>query len=224
VTPLLEVTGLCRVYRQGEARVAVLDGLDLVLGAGERLALTGRSGSGKSTLLNLIAGLDAPDAGRVVWHVDGHPVELGGLDEDGRTRLRRRHLGFVFQAFNLVPTLTAQENVALLAELNGLEDADARAAERLAAVGLGHRRHALPETLSGGEQQRVAVARALVHDPACVLADEPTGSLDAETGDAVFAALDAAVDEAGAALVLVTHDAALAARTDRRLDLGRAAP
>ncbi|HJL20521.1 MAG TPA: ABC transporter ATP-binding protein, partial [Sandaracinaceae bacterium LLY-WYZ-13_1] len=179
------------------------------------------SGSGKSTLLNLLAGLDAPDAGEIRWHVDGRDFVLGALDEDGRTRFRRRHLGFVFQFFNLVPTLTALENVAFLAELNGLADGEARARELLVRLGLEHRLDAWPGTLSGGEQQRVAIARALVHRPAVILADEPTGNLDRDTGDAVFAALLEAVAERGAALVLVTHDPVLAEAVDRRVELGR---
>ena len=217
---LLEVEGLTRTYAQGEARIPVLEGLSFTLRAGQRLVLTGRSGSGKSTLLNLLAGLDAPDAGRVLWNVDGTAVDLPRLDEAARTRFRRRHVGFVFQFFNLVPTLTARENVALLAELNGLDAPLDRARAALDALGLGHRLDALPETLSGGEQQRVAIARALVHAPAAVLADEPTGNLDRDTGDAVFAALTESVAASGAALVLVTHDLELTRIADERIDLG----
>ena len=218
---LLRARGLVRRFRQGGAEIDVLRGLDLELRPGERLALTGRSGSGKSTLLNLLAGLDAPDAGEIRWHVDGRDFVLGDLDEDGRTRFRRRHLGFVFQFFNLVPTLTALENVAFLAELNGLPDGEARARELLVRLGLEQRLDAWPGTLSGGEQQRVAIARALVHRPAVILADEPTGNLDRDTGDAVFAALLEAAAERGAALVLVTHDPVLAEAVDRRVELGR---
>lgn len=219
--PLLRVEGLCRSFAQGAAPVAVLERLDLELRAGQRLVLTGRSGSGKSTLLNLLAGLDRPDAGRIVWHLGGRDHALEQLGEGDRTALRRRHLGFVFQFFNLVPTLSALENVALMAELNGLDEPEERARAGLAAMGLSHRLHAMPETLSGGEQQRTAIARALVHAPSAVLADEPTGNLDRATGDAVFAELGAAIERSGAALVLVTHDLALAADADLHLDLGR---
>lgn len=217
---LLEVEGLARRFAQGGVTVAVLEDLAFVLEAGQRLVLTGRSGSGKSTLLNLLAGLDAPDAGRVVWRVGGEALELGRLGEAARTAFRRRHVGFVFQFFNLVPTLSALENVALLAEMNDLDAPLDRARDGLVALGLEHRLDAFPETLSGGEQQRVAIARALVHGPAVVLADEPTGNLDRDTGDAVFAELTERVAASGAALVLVTHDAELTRVADVRVDLG----
>ena len=218
--PLLAVEQLSRSYLQAGARVPVLAELSFTLEAGRRLVLTGRSGSGKSTLLNLLAGLDAPDGGRVLWEVGGRTLDLGALDESARTVFRRRHVGFVFQFFNLVPTLTALENVALLAELNGLDAPLDRGRDHLVALGLGHRLGALPETLSGGEQQRVAIARALVHGPAAVLADEPTGNLDRDTGDAVFAELTERVRASGAALVLVTHDPELTRVADLRVDLG----
>ncbi|MEE4297854.1 MAG: ABC transporter ATP-binding protein [Pseudomonadales bacterium] len=217
---LLEVEGLTRRFAQGGATVAVLEDLTFALEAGRRLVLTGRSGSGKSTLLNLLAGLDAPDAGRVCWRMGGETFDLGVLGEAARTAFRRRHVGFVFQFFNLVPTLTALENVALLAEMNGLDAPLDRARDGLVALGLGHRLDAFPETLSGGEQQRVAIARALVHGPAAVLADEPTGNLDRGTGDAVFAELTERVAASGAALVLVTHDEELTRVADLRIDLG----
>lgn len=219
--PLLRVSGLRRVFRQGGIATPVLADLELTLGAGEFLVLSGRSGSGKSTLLNLLAGLDRPDAGSVCWHPDGRDLVLEQLGEDARTRFRRRHIGFVFQFFNLVPTLSALENVALMAELNGLDAPLDRARMQLDALGLGARIDAFPETLSGGEQQRVAIARALVHAPAAILADEPTGNLDRATGDAVFAALTASARDSGAALILVTHDLALAAHADQHLELGR---
>ena len=218
---LLEVRDLARRFVQGDGAVAVFEALDLVLEQGQRLVLTGRSGSGKSTLLNLLAGLDRADAGSVCWTIDGTRHELGALDERDRTAFRRRHLGFVFQFFNLVPTLSAQENVALMAEMNGLDAPLERARDGLVALGLGHRLHALPETLSGGEQQRVAIARALVHAPAVVLADEPTGNLDRATGDAVFAAMTDAIGVSGAALVLVTHDPELTRIADVHVDLGQ---
>ena len=221
---LLEVRGLTRRFVQGEGAVAVFEDLDLVLECGQRLVLTGRSGSGKSTLLNLLAGLDRADAGAVRWTINGERCELGALHERDRTSFRRRHLGFVFQFFNLVPTLSAQENVALMAEMNGLDAPLDRARDGLVALGLGHRLHALPETLSGGEQQRVAIARALVHAPAVVLADEPTGNLDRATGDAVFAAMTDAIGCSGAALVLVTHDPELTRIADVHVDLGQGGP
>lgn len=219
--PLLEVEGLVRAFGEGRHRIPVLHDVSFVLAPGERLTITGRSGSGKSTLLNLLAGLDHPDAGRILWRVAGRDWNLAEVDETTRTGFRRRHLGFVFQFFNLVPTLTALENVALLAELNGLSDPLGRARWRLQRLGLGDREDAFPDTLSGGEQQRVAIARALVHEPAVVLADEPTGNLDRATGDAVFAELLEVLAEERRALVLVTHDPELAAGGDVELALGR---
>lgn len=218
---LLEAQGVGRAFAQGGRRIAVIEDVSLAVAAGERLTITGRSGSGKSTLLNLLAGLDLPDAGRIIWRVAGRDWNLAELDETTRTAFRRRHLGFVFQFFNLVPTLTALENVALLAELNGLDDPFGRARFRLQRLGLTDREDAFPETLSGGEQQRVAIARALVHEPAVILADEPTGNLDRDTGDAVFAQLLEVLAEEGRALVLVTHDPELAAGGDTELALGR---
>ncbi len=219
---LLEVEGLTRVFTQGDRRIPVLENVAFVLSPGQRLTITGRSGSGKSTLLNLLAGLDRPDAGHMVWRVAGRDWNLAELDETTRTAFRRRHLGFVFQFFNLVPTLTALENVALLAELNGLDDPFGRARWRLQRLGLADREDAFPDTLSGGEQQRVAIARALVHEPSVILADEPTGNLDRDTGDAVFAQLLEVLAEENRALVLVTHDPALAIGGDAELALGRA--
>lgn len=221
---LLKVSGLTRRFAQGDGAVAVFEDFDLILESGQRLVLTGRSGSGKSTLLNLLAGLDRADAGTVCWSINGESCVLGALKERDRTAFRRRHLGFVFQFFNLVPTLTAQENVALMAEMNALDAPLDRARDGLLALGLGHRLHALPETLSGGEQQRVAIARALVHTPAVVLADEPTGNLDRATGDAVFAAMTEAIGASGAALILVTHDPELTRIADVHVDLGQGSP
>lgn len=221
---LLKVSGLTRRFAQGDGAVAVFEDFDLILESGQRLVLTGRSGSGKSTLLNLLAGLDRADAGTVCWSINGESCVLDSLKERDRTAFRRRHLGFVFQFFNLVPTLTAQENVALMAEMNALDAPLDRARDGLLALGLGHRLHALPETLSGGEQQRVAIARALVHTPAVVLADEPTGNLDRATGDAVFAAMTEAIGASGAALILVTHDPELTRIADVHVDLGQGSP
>ena len=186
---------------------------------GEAVAIVGASGSGKSTLLALLAGLDTPSAGAV--DLDG--ASLFALDEDARAELRGRAVGFVFQTFQLLPSLTALENVMLPLELAGRDDAEHAAGEMLARVGLAERLHHYPKHLSGGEQQRVALARAFVMRPKLLLADEPTGSLDAEAGDAVIALLFQMNREAGTTLVLVTHDENLAQRCTRivRLAAGR---
>jgi putative ABC transport system ATP-binding protein len=197
----------------GAGRRVVLDAVALELGAGEYVAIMGESGTGKSTLLNLIAGLDVPDSGRIV--VDGQ--DLGTLDDAARTRLRRAKMGFIFQAFHLLPHLSVERNVALPLALNGVaaSDADARVAEMLDAVGMPDRRADLPSVLSGGEMQRVALARALVHRPRLVLADEPTGNLDAESAAQVLTLLRTQLKRDGAAGILVTHSEAAAATTDR---------
>ncbi len=213
--PALKLVGLGRSYREGGELHPVIRCADAEIMPGESVALLGRSGSGKSTLLNLIAGIDRPDAGEVI--VAGVPVSR--LDEPELTLFRRRQIGFVYQFFNLIPTLTTRENVALPLELNQVDDASARAAEMLEAVGLASRSNAYPDQLSGGEQQRVAVARALVHRPPLVLADEPTGNLDQETGDRVLDLVLGLVREAGCSLVLVTHSLAVARRADRLLTL-----
>ncbi|MGA7800977.1 MAG: ABC transporter ATP-binding protein, partial [Gammaproteobacteria bacterium] len=197
---LVTIRGLSRAYREGERSRQVLQDLDLDVGRGECVALLGRSGCGKSTLLNLISGIDRPDAGRI--RIDG--VELTTLDEHRRTLFRRRHIGFVYQFFNLIPTLTVEENLLLPLELNGL-DARAEALELLAAVGLADRGNSFPDRLSGGEQQRVALVRALVHRPSLLLADEPTGNLDAHTGQRILDLLRTLVSERGTTLMLVTH-------------------
>jgi putative ABC transport system ATP-binding protein len=214
---VLKARNLALAYRAGGRVHAVLRDVSLQVQAGECVALLGRSGCGKSTLLNLLGAIDRPDAGSV--RVDGVPLE--SLGERGRTLFRRRHLGFVYQAFNLVPTLTAVENVALPLELNGLPGAEARrqAGGLLETVGLGSRRDAFPDELSGGEQQRVAVARAVVHRPRLVLADEPTGNLDAETGPLVLRLLRDLTREAGGAQLIVTHSLAVARSADRILTL-----
>jgi putative ABC transport system ATP-binding protein len=183
--------------------------------AGEAVAILGASGSGKSTLLGLLAGLDVPSAGRV--HIDG--ADLFALDEDGRARLRSRMVGFVFQSFQLLPALTALENVMLPLELAGGADAAERARRVLARVGLAERLGHYPRQLSGGEQQRVAVARAFVTEPRVLFADEPTGNLDSATGEQVIELLFEMNRERGATLVLVTHDADLARRCNRRLHI-----
>ncbi|MGF1546653.1 MAG: ABC transporter ATP-binding protein [Thiotrichales bacterium] len=216
---LIELRNVSKAYREGEIRRQILVGVDLVIEPGERLALLGRSGSGKSTLLNLLGGLEVPDHGEV--RLRG--VALERLDERARTLLRRREVGFIYQFFNLIPTLTVAENVALPLELNGVAVGERR--ERvmaaLVAVALAARAGSFPDRLSGGEQQRVAIARALVHRPALVLADEPTGNLDAETGNAVLARLDERVREAGTTLVLVTHSREVARHADRVLVLAQ---
>jgi putative ABC transport system ATP-binding protein len=183
--------------------------------------LVGRSGSGKSTLLNVIAGIDRPTTGTVV--VDG--TDLTALDEQARTRFRRAHIGFVFQFFNLIPLLTVEENLMLPLDLNQRADAKGlqRARELLERVGLGGRGDSYPERLSGGEQQRVAIARALIHDPALILADEPTGNLDTETATDVLDVLDTLVREAGRTVVMVTHSREVVGVADRIFALERGA-
>ena len=196
----------------------VLDHVSLDLAPGEYVAIMGESGMGKSTLLNLVAGLDAADAGSVT--LDG--VALAGLDDDALTRLRREKLGFVFQAFHVLPYLSVAENVALPLHLLRVAPAlaQARVAAMLEAVGLGDRGPSLPRELSGGELQRVAIARALVHRPRLLLADEPTGNLDAESAASVLALLRSSLDASGAAGILVTHSRAAADTADRVLILG----
>jgi putative ABC transport system ATP-binding protein len=215
-TPVIELAGIRKAFGRGP-RGVVLEGLDLVVPRGEFLAVRGESGIGKSTLLNLVAGLDRPDAGTV--RVAG--TSLDGLDDDALTLLRRERIGFVFQAFHVLPYLTVAANVALPLALLGRHDrtADARVHEMLGAVGLDDRAASLPRELSGGELQRIAIARALVHRPAVVLADEPTGNLDPRSAAHVIALLRAAVKDAGATTVLVTHSPTAAAAADRTLML-----
>ena len=213
--PVLECRSLSFAYRGGAGAATVLNEVDLTLLGGERVAIVGESGSGKSTLLHLAGGLERPGAGTV--RVGGS--ELGSLSESERTRLRRQRMGIVFQAFHLIPTLTAVENVALPLELSGLGQgtgARKRAQAQLDQVGLGGKPDRYPEQLSGGEQQRVALARALITQPAIVLADEPTGNLDTESGEQVMALLGE-LHEAGATLVMVTHNPAYAEQARRRL-------
>ncbi|AGA34077.1 ABC transporter-like protein [Thioalkalivibrio nitratireducens DSM 14787] len=211
---VLDCRALGFSYFGGGGSIPVLHALDLQLAPGERVAIVGESGSGKSTLLHLAAGLERPTSGSV--RLNG--VDLGTLDERERTLRRRREVGIVFQAFHLIPTLTAAENVALPLELAGLalgREARTRGHSELAGVGLADKADRYSEQLSGGEQQRVAIARALVHRPRLILADEPTGNLDSNTGEAVFRLLLARVEAAGSALLMVTHSDALAARLDR---------
>lgn len=210
---LLSARGLAKSY--GE--VAVFSGVDLDLEAGEIVALLGESGSGKSTLLNCLAGLDEADTGRIT--LDG--ADLRALDDEARSALRRRALGFVFQAFHLLPHLSVADNVALPLRLLGQQDDD-RVAAMLAAVNLGDLAARMPRQLSGGQLQRVAIARALVHRPRLVLADEPTGNLDPRHAGEVLALLRRCTQEAGAACLLVTHSEVAAQAADRRLRLDEA--
>jgi putative ABC transport system ATP-binding protein len=196
---------------RGPARVHILKGVSLDIARGEAVGLVGPSGSGKSTLLMTMAGLESPDSGSVV--VAGE--DLSKLDEDGLARFRGRSIGIVFQSFHLVPTMTALENVALPLELAGIAAAHRRAEAELAAVGLAERMGHYPSQLSGGEQQRVAIARAIVANPTILVADEPTGNLDEDTGASIVDLLFALKRDRGATLVLVTHDLALARRCDR---------
>jgi putative ABC transport system ATP-binding protein len=212
---MIRVRALSMRLASGGREVNVLTDVSLDVPAGQFLAIAGPSGSGKSTLLGLIAGLDQPTAGRI--EVAG--VDVTALDEDGLARFRRDHVGYVFQSFHLLPTLTAQENVAVPLELAGDAGAAGRAAALLAEVGLAERAHHYPVQLSGGEQQRVAVARAMARRPALLLADEPTGNLDSATGKQIIELLVGLNRRLGSTLVLVTHDAALAAHADRVITL-----
>jgi putative ABC transport system ATP-binding protein len=214
---MLTIRQLCRAFREGERVHLVLDHASLQVGSGETVAIIGRSGSGKSTLLSLISGIDTPDSGSV--EIDGQDITT--LAEPHRTLLRRSRIGFVYQFFNLIPTLDVEENVRLVLELNGVRGGEARrrSATMLAQVGLGTRLHSAVDRLSGGERQRVAIARALVHEPALILADEPTGNLDEETAREILPALLSLIRARGATLLLVTHDMQLAASADRALEL-----
>lgn len=212
--PVINGTGLVKTYVQGDEEIHALRGVDLAITSGEFLAITGASGSGKSTLLHILGGLDRPDAGEV--SVEGDL--LSKLGDEDLALLRRRRLGFVLQFFNLLPTLTAEENAAFPLLLDGTVDALDRARASLEKVGLGARSSHRPSQLSGGEQQRVALARALVTEPAVVLADEPTGNLDSKTGLEILELLRSTAD-AGQTIVMVTHDAKSAAFADRTIGL-----
>ena len=207
---MLSVRHLCKSFSGPRAKTVLRDiSLDLV--AGDFVAVMGESGIGKSTLLNLIAGLEQPDSGQVLF--DG--VDLCALDDDALTLVRRKHMGFVFQAFHILPYLTVAQNVALPLALNGAPNASSRVAAMLEAVKLGERGDSLPRELSGGEMQRVAIARALVHKPRLVFADEPTGNLDPESAKDVLALLRECVKAEGAGGILVTHSTAAAKTADR---------
>jgi len=212
---MIELRGVSKTVPSGDGQLTILHPLDLSVGSGEFLAVTGPSGSGKSTLLGLIAGLDAPTTGSVI--IDG--ADITALDEDRLARLRGAKIGFVFQFFHLIPSLTALENVRVPLELAAVRDPAQRATALLDEVGLADRRHHYPSQLSGGEQQRVAIARALANDPPIVLADEPTGNLDSVTGRHIIDLLAEVNRTRRATVVLVTHDAELAARADSRISL-----
>ncbi|OJT16977.1 ABC transporter ATP-binding protein [Archangium sp. Cb G35] len=215
--PVVELHDVSKSYAEGDAVREVLANVRITLHAGEFIVLLGRSGSGKSTLLNLISGIDLPSRGTV--RVDGR--ELVTLSEHERTLLRRERIGFIFQAFNLLPTLTVEENILLPLELTGRDGLGSRnrVRELLDTVGLGNRAASFPDRLSGGEQQRVAVARALAHTPPLLLADEPTGNLDEQTGRKVLDLLEGLTRREKACALIVTHDPGLVARADRVLSL-----
>ena len=212
---MIELSGVSKTVSSGGRPLTILHPTDLAIARGDTVAVVGPSGSGKSTLLGLIAGLDAPTSGRIV--IDG--TDIGGLSEDGLARLRGQKIGFVFQFFHLIGSLTALENVLVPLELAGTREAPARARELLAEMGLADRGHHYPSQLSGGEQQRVAVARALANDPPLLLADEPTGNLDSATGEHIMDLLFEVNRSRGTTLVLVTHDRDIAARASMRIAL-----
>ncbi|GAT83311.1 peptide ABC transporter ATP-binding protein [Streptomyces sp. F-3] len=210
---MYELRGVTKRYVRGKDAVQALDGIDLTIGDGDRLVVQGPTGGGKSTLLQMLGGLDRPTSGEVV--LDG--IDLASLSEARLTRVRSEHIGFVFQSFNLIPTLTAQENVETALVPLGVRAAErrARAAEALESVGLGERLTHLPGEMSGGQQQRVAIARALVKRPKVLLADEPTGNLDESTRDEIMDVLERMWKEHGLTFVMVTHDSALARKASR---------
>jgi putative ABC transport system ATP-binding protein len=212
---MIQLLGVSKTVSSGEQELTILHPLDLLVPAGRSLAVVGPSGSGKSTLLGLIAGLDLPTAGRIL--IDGR--EIGGLDEDALARLRAEKIGFVFQLFHLIPSLTALENVRTPLEIAGSRDGRERASQLLSEVGLAERSHHYPSQLSGGEQQRVAIARALANQPPILLADEPTGNLDRASGHQVIELLFRIHAARGTTMVLATHDTELAARCDAVLRL-----
>ncbi len=212
---MMKVTSLRKSYGSGEGKVQVLKGIDFTIQKGEQVALTGKSGSGKSTLLSLLAGLDSPDEGMI--SLEGR--NLSSMNEKELTNYRSRHMGIIFQQFHLVSTLTALENVLLPLEILKISGTRERAQSLLTNVGLSHRMDHLPSQLSGGESQRVAMARALAINPAILFADEPSGNLDEETGDKVMNLLFELVKTSGTTLVLVTHDPELASRCERVIHL-----
>ncbi len=210
--PLISLEGISKSYTEGDVVHQVLKSVDARFAEGECIALLGRSGSGKSTILNLISGIDRPDGGRIV--VDG--VDITSLNEHKRTLFRRKNIGFIYQFFNLIPTLTVLENVMLPLELNG-DNCSARALELLDEVNLLDRKGDYPDRLSGGEQQRVAIIRALVHDPMIILADEPTGNIDKETGYGILDIMERLIRRKNKNLIMVTHSKEVAKFADRLL-------
>jgi putative ABC transport system ATP-binding protein len=216
-SPMVAVTDLRRSFGTGERAVHALRGVSFTIGRGELTALKGRSGSGKTTLLNLVGGLDEPTSGGIA--LDG--IDLAGLDEDGRLALRRERIGFVFQSFGLIPMLTAAENVGVPMRLRKLPAAEReeRAHTLLALVGLADHANQRPGELSGGQQQRVAIARALANDPGLIIADEPTGQLDSETGHSIMELLRAVVLSEGVTVLVATHDPTLMGLADRVIEL-----
>ena len=212
---MLEARSLTKEYPSGDQRLTVLRAVSFTIPDGARVAIVGPSGSGKTTLLGLLAGLDTPTSGKVL--LDGD--DLSTLGEDARARIRGEKVGFVFQSFQLIPSLSALENIQVPLELRGDSDSKARANDLLGRVGLSGRGHHLPAQLSGGEQQRVAIARAFVNRPKLLFADEPTGNLDAATGQRIIELLESLNRDAGTTIVLVTHDTALAERTQRIIRL-----
>jgi putative ABC transport system ATP-binding protein len=213
----IQLNKLTKSYQEGDKTRAVLDEMNLSVKEGELIVLLGRSGSGKSTLLNLVSGIDKPDSGEVV--IGG--TDLAKLNEKDRTLFRRKNIGFVFQSFNLITTLTAHENVILPLKLKGVSDDEtlSKAQQFLDEVGLGDRGNSYPDRLSGGEQQRVAIARALAHEPMLILADEPTGNLDYETGKTILDILNNLVRKNGRTIILATHDRDICNIADRVLEI-----
>lgn len=212
---MISLRNVTKVVRSGTEDLTILNDVSLDIPDGQFVAVTGASGSGKSTLLGLIAGLDAPTSGEIV--IDGDHIEA--MDEDGLAALRGEKIGFIFQSFHLIPSLTARENIMIPMEIVGDDDANDRSTELLRSVGLEERGHHFPSELSGGEQQRVAIARAFANKPDILLADEPTGNLDSRTGTRIFELMTQMHDTSGVLLVLVTHDQELASRAERRIML-----
>jgi putative ABC transport system ATP-binding protein len=210
---MIRLENVTKTVRSGTEDLTILNDVSFSVPDGEFAAVTGASGSGKSTLLGLIAGLDAPTSGRIFIDDD----EVTSMSEDGIARIRSEKVGFIFQSFHLIPSLTAFENVIIPMEIRGLRDARSRAADLLEHVGLSNRGHHYPSELSGGEQQRVAIARAFANSPKILLADEPTGNLDSKNGQHIFELMQQLHARSGVTLVLVTHDAALAERSERRI-------
>ena len=213
---MIKITGLIKTLHGGGHKVEILKSIDLTIPTGQFIAITGHSGSGKTTLLSLIAGLDTPTGGTI--NIDGQDITK--LDEDELALLRGKRFGFIFQNFHLIPTLTALENIVLSAELNGTPSATKKSGDLLGTVGLGERKHHYPAQLSGGEQQRLSLARAFVNDPEIILADEPTGNLDSKNSDRIIELLKELHRINGATIILVTHESQVADQSQRILTLG----